>query len=170
MVGLIDLIQIPAFLCRQTDLIVECARVFDKINVKKGQWLGPDNLIKSVDKIRETNENCEAWVSDRGSNFGYYDLFVNFGIVDKLKEYYDKVILDCTHSIQRSRAVYETQGDRRLAERYFLAADIFNYDGVFAEVHPDPDNSVSDGDCHLQLQELGALVSKAKNISRETYG
>tara|TARA_R110000824_G_scaffold9415_4_gene42110 strand:+ start:12881 stop:13654 length:774 start_codon:yes stop_codon:yes gene_type:complete len=170
LVGLIDLIQIPAFLCRQTDLIVECARVFDKINVKKGQWLGPDNLIKSVDKIRETNENCEAWVSDRGSNFGYYDLFVNFGIVDKLKEYYDKVILDCTHSIQRSRAVYETQGDRRLAERYFLAADIFNYDGVFAEVHPDPDNSVSDGDCHLQLQELGALVSKAKNISRETYG
>jgi len=163
--GLIDLVQIPAFLCRQTDLIVECARVFDKVNVKKGQWLGPDNLIKSVDKIRETNENCEAWICDRGSNFGYYDLFVNFGIVDKLKEYYDKVILDCTHSIQRSRAVYETQGDRKLAERYFLAADIFNYDGVFAEVHPDPDNSVSDGDCHLRLQELETLVSRAKKIS-----
>tara|TARA_R100000700_G_C3164845_1_gene140095 strand:+ start:184 stop:867 length:684 start_codon:yes stop_codon:yes gene_type:complete len=163
--GLIDLVQVPAFLCRQTDLIVECARVFDKVNVKKGQWLGPDNLIKSVDKIRETNENCEAWICDRGSNFGYYDLFVNFGIVDRLKEHYDKVILDCTHSIQRSRAVYETQGDRSLAERYFLAADIFNYDGVFAEVHPDPDNSVSDGDCHLRLQELETLVSKAKKVS-----
>jgi len=163
--GLIDLVQVPAFLCRQTDLIVECARVFDKVNVKKGQWLGPDNLIKSVDKIRETNENCEAWICDRGSNFGYYDLFVNFGIVDRLKEHYDKVILDCTHSIQRSRAVYGTQGDRSLAERYFLAADIFNYDGVFAEVHPDPDNSVSDGDCHLRLQELETLDSKAKKVS-----
>ena len=152
-------------MCRQTDLIVECARIFDKINVKKGQWLGPDNLIKSLDKIKETNEDCEAWISDRGSNFGYYDLFVNFSIVDRLKEHYDRVILDCTHSIQRSRAVYETQGDRKLAERYFLAADIFNYDGVFAEVHPDPDNSVSDGDCHLELQKLDSLVSRAKNIS-----
>lgn len=165
LVEVIDLIQIPAFLCRQTDLIVECAKLFNKINIKKGQWLGPDNLIKSVDKIRHTNEMCEAWISDRGSNFGYYDLFVNFGIVDKLKEHYNKVILDCTHSIQRSRAVYESQGDRKLAERYFLAADIFNYDGVFAEVHPDPDNSVSDGDCHLQLSNLKKLVLKAEKIS-----
>ena len=85
--------------------------------------------------------------------------------MDKLKEYYNKVILDCTHSIQRSRAVYETQGDRKLAERYFLAADIFNYDGVFAEVHPDPDHSVSDGDCHLRLSDLNTLVLKAQKIS-----
>ena len=165
LVGLIDLVQIPAFLCRQTDLIVECAKFFDTINVKKGQWLGPDNLIKSVDKIKETNESCEAWICDRGSNFGYYDLFVNFGIVDRLKKYYNKVILDCTHSIQRSRAVYKTQGDRRLAERYFVAADIFNYDGVFAEVHPDPNNSVSDGDCSLHLSKLKKLVDKAKKVA-----
>jgi 2-dehydro-3-deoxyphosphooctonate aldolase (KDO 8-P synthase) len=158
----VDVIQIPAFLCRQTDLIVESARHFDRINIKKGQWLGPLNLVKSVDKVKETNPNCEAWICDRGSNFGYHDLFVNFGIVDELKQHYDKVILDCTHATQRSRAVYGTQGDRTLAERYFVAADIFNYDGVFAEVHPNPECAVSDGDCQLRLSDLEDLVSKAK--------
>ena len=162
LVGLVDVIQIPAFLCRQTDLIVECAKHFDKINVKKGQWLGPNNLIKSVDKIKETNPDCEAWICDRGTNFGYHDLFVNFGIVDELKQHYDKVILDCTHAIQRSRQVYGTQGDRNLAERYFVAADIFNYDGVFAEVHPQPECAISDGDCQLRLSDLETLVARAK--------
>lgn len=160
----IDVIQIPAFLCRQTDLIVESARHFNKINIKKGQWLGPNNLIKSVDKVKETNPNCEAWICDRGTNFGYNDLFVNFGIVDELKEHYDKVILDCTHSIQRSRAIYGTQGDRKLAERYFVAADLFNYDGVFAEVHPNPPDAFSDGDCQIYLKELEGLIKKAKKV------
>jgi len=164
LVGLVDVIQIPAFLCRQTDLIVECAKHFDKINVKKGQWLGPNNLIKSVDKIKETNPDCEAWICDRGSNFGYHDLFVNFGIVDELKTHYDRVILDCTHAIQRSRQVYGSQGDRNLAERYFVAADIFNYDGVFAEVHPQPECAISDGDCQLRLSDLEGLVKRAKAV------
>lgn len=162
----VDVIQIPAFLCRQTDLIVECAKNFNKINVKKGQWLGPNNLIKSVDKIKDTNPDCEAWICDRGTNFGYHDLFVNFGIVDELKKYYDKVILDCTHSIQRSRMVYGTQGDRKLAERYFVAADLFNYDGIFAEVHPKPSTAVSDGDCQLYLRDLEHLVNKAKMVGK----
>lgn len=164
LVGSVDVIQIPAFLCRQTDLIVECARNFNKINIKKGQWLGPNNLIKSVDKIKDVNPDCEAWMCDRGTNFGYYDLFVNFGIVDELKKYYDKVILDCTHSIQRSRAVYGTQGDRKLAERYFVSADLFNYDGIFAEVHPCPENAVSDGDCQIRLKDLKNLVNRSKFI------
>ena len=166
LVDIIDLIQIPAFLCRQTDLIVECAKHFSAVNIKKGQWLGPHNLINSVDKIKETNERCEAWISDRGSNFGYHELFVNFSIVDELKQYYDRVILDCTHSIQRSRAVYGSQGDRTLAERYFLAADIFGYDGVFAEVHPNPSMSVSDGDCALNLESLNVLLHRAKQVGK----
>jgi 2-dehydro-3-deoxyphosphooctonate aldolase (KDO 8-P synthase) len=112
LVGLIDVIQIPAFLSRQTDLVLESAKLFPTVNIKKGQWLGPNNLIVSVDKIKEVNPDCQAWVTDRGSNFGYHDLFVNFGIVDELKEHYDKVILDCTHSTQRSRSVYGTQGLR----------------------------------------------------------
>ena len=161
-----DILQIPAFLCRQTDLIVECARHFSKMNIKKGQWLGPNNLIKSVDKVKDTNPDCEAWICDRGTNFGYHDLFVNFGIVDELKGHYDRVILDCTHSIQRSRAVYGTQGDRRLAERYFVAADLFNYDGVFAEVHPDPSCAVSDGDCQLNLSDLEQLIDRSKLVGQ----
>ena len=164
LVGLVDAIQIPAFLSRQTDLIVEAAKLFPVVNIKKGQWLGPNNLIASVDKIKETNPDCQAWITDRGSNFGYHDLFVNFGIVDELKEYYDKVILDCTHSTQRSRAVYGTQGDAVLAGRYFQAADLFNYDGVFAETHPDPENSVSDGDCALPLNKLDYYIMRARLI------
>lgn len=164
LVGVVDAIQIPAFLCRQTDLIVECAKHFDVINIKKGQWIGPNNLVVSIDKIKETNEKCEAWICDRGSNFGYHDLFVNYGIVDQLKKIYDRVLLDCTHSTQRSREVYGVQGDRALAERYFITADAFNYDGIFAEVHPNPSCAISDGDCQLELSKLGELVEKADKI------
>lgn len=162
----IDLIQIPAFLCKQTDLITECAKNFSAINIKKGQWLGPYTLLKSVDKIKNVNDKCEAWMCDRGSNFGYHDLFVNFGIVDQLKEVYDKVILDCTHATQRSREVYGTQGDRTLAERYMVTSDVFNYDGVFAEVHPNPPDAVSDADCQLYLDRLEGLVKKSDQISQ----
>jgi 2-dehydro-3-deoxyphosphooctonate aldolase (KDO 8-P synthase) len=165
LVGSIDLIQVPAFLCRQTDLIIECARHFSAMNIKKGQWIGPNNLRVSVDKVKETNPDCEAWICDRGSNFGYHDLFVNFGIVDELKKSYDRVILDCTHSTQRSRAVHGKQGDRVLAERYFVAADVFGYDGVFAEVHPNPPESVSDADCVIDLSRLKMLVEKADGVN-----
>ena len=162
----IDCIQIPAFLCRQTDLIVECARHFDKVNVKKGQWLGPNNLIKSIDKIKNTNSNCEAWICARGTNFGYNDLFVNFGIVKELKQHYDKVLLDCTHSIQRSRIIYGTQGDRDLAEKYILSSEIFDYDGIFAEVHPNPPDAVSDGDCQIYLSRIKELILKSESIGK----
>ena len=162
----IDLIQIPAFLCRQTDLIVECAKNFKAINIKKGQWIGPNNLIVSLDKIKSTNAECEAWICDRGSNFGYHDLFVNFGIVDELKKHYDKVILDCTHSTQRSREVYGTQGDPILAGRYLTSAPLFNYDGVFAETHPRPEESVSDGQCLIHLDNLGKLIAINKGVQK----
>ncbi len=164
LIGYVDAIQIPAFLSRQTDLIVECARYFKAINIKKGQWLGPNNLKKSVDKIKSINPNCEAWICDRGSNFGYHDLFVNFGIVDELKEYYDKVILDCTHATQRSREVYGSQGDVALAERYLVGADVFGYDGVFAEVHPDPLTSPSDGECMIDLEKIDTLIKRADAV------
>lgn len=162
--GVIDCIQIPAFLCRQTDLIVECAKHFDKINIKKMQHLGPHNLIKSVDKIKETNPDCEAWLCDRGTPLGYDHLIVDFTIVDTLKKHYDRVLLDATHSVQRSRAVYGVQGDRELAKRYFLAADLFNYDGVFAEVHPDPECAISDGDCQIHLKDLPDLLWRSELI------
>jgi len=162
----IDCIQIPAFLCRQTDLIVECAKHFDKINVKKGQWLGPDNILKSLDKIKHTNENCEAWLCERGSNLGYDKLIVDFTIVDEIKDKYDKFIFDCTHATQRSRKVHVYQGDRTLAERYVMASSIFNYDGVFAEAHPRPEEAVSDADCQLYLSRIKNLVEMSEKVEK----
>ena len=163
--NLIDIAQIPAFLCRQTDLITECAKSFEVVNVKKGQWLGPNNLAVSVNKIKDTNSSCQAWITDRGSNFGYHDLFVNFGIVDELKIHYDKVFLDCTHSTQRSRSVYGSQGDPILAKRYFLSSQIFNYDGLFAEIHPNPAESISDADCIINLKHIDPLIKRHKSLS-----
>lgn len=163
--GVIDCIQIPAFLQRQTDLIVECAKHFDKINIKKMQHLGPNNLIRSVDKIKEVNPNCEAWLCDRGSNYGYDHLIMDYTYVDELKKHYDKVLIDCTHGTQRSRAVHGLQGDRKLAERYFVTAPAFNYDGVFAECHPNPSCALSDGDCQLELDRVEELINVQNDIA-----
>ena len=165
LVPYIDCIQIPAFLCRQTDLIVECARYFKKINIKKGQWIGVNNLKKSIDKIRETNSSAKVWITERGSAFGPYQLVVDFSIVDVLKEYYDEVILDCTHSTQRSKTVFGVNGDRILAERYLMAAPVFGYTGIFAEVHPNPDKAISDGGCQIRLDEIHNIITKEEKIA-----
>ena len=160
----IDLVQIPAFLCKQTDLLVASAENYKEVNIKKGQWVGPDILLLSVDKIKGVNPDCQAWICVRGSNFGYDKLITDLGIVDELKTTYDKVILDCTHSTQRSRKVYGTQGDPILAQRHFLGAPIYNYDGVFAEVHPRPKTSPSDGDCMINIKHLKNLINKQEKI------
>jgi len=89
----VDVIQIPAFLCRQTDLLVECAKHFNTINVKKGQWLSADAMKHAVTKIKEVNPDCQVWVTERGSNFGYDRLIVDFRGVDVMKEFADKVFL-----------------------------------------------------------------------------
>jgi 2-dehydro-3-deoxyphosphooctonate aldolase (KDO 8-P synthase) len=156
--GLIDCIQIPAFLCRQTDLLVECAKNFPIVNIKKGQWMSPQNMVKGVDKIKNVNPNAEAWITERGTQFGYSQLIVDFGAVDVLKEHYDKVILDCTHSTQRLKPNGRTGGDHKLAERYFKVADIFGYDGIFAETHPNPIEAYSDGDSQIPLTKMKKLL------------
>ena len=138
----VDVIQIPAFLCRQTDLLVACAKNFNIINIKKGQWLSADAMKHAVAKIKEVDPNCEVWVTERGSNFGYDRLIVDFRGVDVMKKFADKVILDCTHSTQ-------------------MAAKIFEYDGSFIETHPDPENAISDSESQV---ELDWLVSQINNI------
>lgn len=163
----IDCIQIPAFLCRQTDLITECALHFNKINIKKGQWLGPENVIKSLDKVKNTNPDCEAWLCERGSSLGYNKLIVDFNIVDEIRGIFDRFILDCTHSTQRSREFYTDQGDPILAERYAYSSSIFNYNGVFIECHPRPKESVSDADCQVPMDRMKSLLElhdKIENI------
>ena len=156
----VDVIQIPAFLCRQTDLLVACAKNFNVINIKKGQWLSAEAMIHAVAKIKEVDSTCEVWVTERGSNFGYDRLIVDFRGVDVMKEFADKVILDCTHSTQMAGEGI-TRGSRKLAKRYSQAAKIFEYDGSFIETHPDPDNAISDAGSQV---ELDWLISNLDNI------
>lgn len=156
----VDCIQIPAFLCRQTDLLIECARYFNIINIKKGQWISPDNIVKGIDKIKNTNPDAKIWLTERGTQFGYTKLLVDFSIVDFLKKYFDKVIFDCTHSTQRLKENGRTGGDSTLAERYIKAASIFNYDGVFADVHPNPSQSPSDADSQIDLKNFKKIKNE----------
>ena len=160
----IDCIQIPAFLCRQTDLLVECGRHFDRVNIKKGQWISPSNISCAVGKVRSVNPNVEVWLSDRGTQLGYDHLVVDFRAVDELSKVFDKVILDSTHATQCARDGH-TGGQRRLAERYLLSAPIFGYAGVFAEVHPNPACAISDAECQIELNRLSALIAQHDSIA-----
>jgi 2-dehydro-3-deoxyphosphooctonate aldolase (KDO 8-P synthase) len=158
--GVIDLIQIPAFLCRQTDLLVESAKFFNKVNIKKGQWMNPQNMVNGIDKLKSTNSNCEVWLTERGTSFGYSQFIVDFSSVDFFREHFDQVILDCTHSAQLPKAGGRMSGNPTLAARYFKAADIFNYTGVFAEAHPVPSLSYSDADSVLPLEQMVKLLKE----------
>ncbi len=164
--GLIDVVQIPAFLCRQTDLIVECAKHFNVVNIKKGQWMSPQNMVKGVDKIKNVNPDAEAWITERGTQFGYTQLIVDFGGVDFLRKHFDSVILDTTHSTQRLKPNGRTGGDSKLAEKYMMAADIFGYDGIFAETHPNPPEAFSDGDSQMRLDHIAEAIKRAESISK----
>jgi len=156
--GLVDCIQIPAFLCRQTDLLVESSKVANVVNIKKGQWMSPQNMVKGIDKIKNTNPHCQTWITERGTQFGYTQLIVDFAAVGTLKQHFDKVILDCTHSTQRLKDNGRTGGDPEMAIKYWKVADIFDYDGVFVETHPNPKNAVSDMDSQIPFNKMVELL------------
>lgn len=162
--GLIDVIQIPAFLCRQTDLLVECGKHFNIVNIKKGQWIAPESTKHFVGKVRKENPNAEVWLTERGTQFGYGQLITDFGAAKELRDYFSTVILDCTHSTQRKKGDF-TGGDRGLAERYLLASLSFQYNGIFAEVHPDPPTAASDADCQIYLNRLPKLLTLYDKMS-----
>lgn len=163
--GVVDVIQIPAFLCRQTDLLVAAAQNFETINIKKGQWLSPEAMCQARDKIKQTNTNTKVWLTERGTFFGYDRLVVDFGNVAFLKKNFDKIILDCTHSTQRGKGS-TTGGDREFGKKLMLAANIFAYDGIFAEVHPCPEKALSDADSQIKLDDLPKLIEKFDAIGK----
>jgi len=148
--GQVDMIQIPAFLCRQTDLVVEAARSFKVINIKKGQWMSAEAMKHIVSKAKDANPECHVIITERGSQFGFDRVIVDFRGVEAMKKFADEVILDCTHSTQMS-GDGTTGGDRELAKKYAQAAGIFGYDGVFVETHTDPNNAISDKDSQIEL-------------------
>jgi len=121
----------------------------------------PENMVKGIDKIKLTNPNCKVWLTERGTSFGYSQFIVDFSSVDYLKNNFDEVILDCTHSTHYIKSNGRIGGNPTLASRYFQSAPIFNYTGVFAETHPNPELAYSDGDSSLPLKEM---VSLLKNI------
>ncbi len=163
-----DVIQIPAFLCRQTDLLVAAAKTGKCINIKKAQFLAPWDMKNCVDKIRASG-NDNVMLCERGTTFGYNRLVVDMqGLLDMRKLGYP-VILDATHSVQQPGSGKEfTSGNREFAPYMMNAGLAVGVDGIFAEVHPDPDHAVSDGPSQIRLDDIEAILERAKKYDELT--
>ena len=154
-----DVIQIPAFLCRQTDLLVAAAKT-GTVNIKKAQFLSGRDMRYPVQKCMESGAK-EVWLTERGNCFGYNNLVVDFRNIPDMKEIVPRVIMDCTHSVQRpSAGDGKTVGDRKFVPAMALAAKAFGATGYFFEVHPDPDRGLSDAANMLELEKLDELIGK----------
>ena len=153
-----DVLQIPAFLCRQTDLLVAAAKTGRIVNIKKAQFLSGADMRYPVEKVHESG-GAEVWLTERGNCYGYNNLVVDFRNIPDMLELVPRVIMDCTHSVQRPGAAGgKTGGDRRFVPSMALAAKAFGATGYFFEVHPDPDHAKSDGPNMLPLGELESLI------------
>lgn len=153
-----DVLQIPAFLCRQTDLLVAAANTGKIVNVKKAQFLSGLDMEYPVQKVRESG-NDNVWLTERGNIYGYNNLAVDFRNIADMKKFADTVIMDCTHSVQRPGAAGgKTGGNREFVPAMALAAKAFGANGYFFEVHPDPDNALSDGPNMLYLDKLEEVL------------
>jgi len=149
-----DVIQIPAFLCRQTDLLVAAAATGKIVNIKKAQFLSGPDMRYPVEKVRGSGGR-EVWLTERGNSFGYNNLVVDFRNIADMLPLADRVIMDCTHSVQRPGAAGgKTGGNREFVPSMALAAKAFGASGYFFEVHPDPDNGLSDAANMLELNKL----------------
>ena len=156
----IDIIQIPAFLCRQTDLLVAAAKTGKIVNIKKAQFLSGRDMRYPVQKCHESGAK-DVWLTERGNSFGYNNLVVDFRNIPDMKEIVSNVIMDCTHSVQRpSAGDGKTVGDRKFVPSMALAAKAFGATGYFFEVHPTPDAGLSDAANMLELEKLDELIGK----------
>lgn len=159
-----DVIQIPAFLCRQTDLLVAAARTGRTVNIKKAQFLSGRDMRYPVEKAREAGA-ADVWLTERGNMMGYGNLVVDFRNIAEMLEWVPTVIMDCTHSVQRpDSSGGKTGGDRRFVPSMALAAKVFGATGYFFEVHPTPDQGLSDAANMLELDRLEPLLKKILNI------
>ena len=155
-----DVIQIPAFLCRQTDLLVAAAKTGRTLNIKKAQFLSGLDMRYPVEKALESGAK-DIWLTERGNMMGYNNLVVDFRNIPDMLELVPTVIMDCTHSVQRpGGSDGKTGGDRRFVPQMALAAKAFGANGFFFEVHPHPDEGLSDAANMLELDHLEALVEK----------
>ncbi len=156
----VDVLQIPAFLCRQTDLLVAAAKTGKTVNVKKAQFLSGKDMRYPVEKAKDAGAK-DVWLTERGNMFGYNNLVVDFRNIPDMLEIVPTVIMDCTHSVQRpGGADGKTGGDRRFVPQMAVAAKAFGATGWFFEVHPQPDLGLSDAANMLELDKLEGLVAK----------
>ena len=156
----VDVLQIPAFLCRQTDLLVAAAKTGKTVNIKKAQFLSGVDMRYPVQKVKDTNNN-EVWLTERGNAFGYNNLVVDFRNIPDMLDIVPRVIMDCTHSVQHPGGGNGfTAGDRRFVPSMAMAAKAFGANGFFFEVHPDPDKGLSDGPNMLELDKLESLIKE----------
>lgn len=157
---IVDVIQIPAFLCRQTDLLTAAAKTGRIVNIKKAQFLSGADMRYPVEKARDAGAK-DIWLTERGNIYGYNNLVVDFRNIDDMKHIVPTVIMDCTHSVQRPGAGNgTTSGDRKFVPAMAMAAKAFGATGYFFEVHPSPDNALSDGPNMLNVDKLENIVKE----------
>lgn len=155
---IVDVLQIPAFLCRQTDLLLAASKTGKVVNIKKAQFLSGEDMKYPFEKARDAGAT-DIWLTERGNTFGYNNLVIDFRNIPVMRQYTETVIMDCTHSVQRpGGAGGKTGGDRKYVPSVALAAKAFGATGYFFEVHPNPDNALSDGPNMLNLYDLEKVI------------
>lgn len=158
----VDVLQIPAFLCRQTDLLIAAAKTGKIVNIKKAQFLSGNDMRYPVEKAKDAGA-ADVWLTERGNMMGYNNLVVDFRNIPDMLNIVPTVIMDCTHSVQRpGGADGKTGGDRRYVPQMALAAKAFGATGWFFEVHPNPDQGLSDAANMLELDKLEGIIEKLK--------
>ncbi len=160
-----DVLQVPAFLCRQTDLILGAAATGRPVNIKKGQFMAPDDMRRAVDKARSTG-NERVSVTERGATFGYHNLVVDMRSFAILHQHDIPVIYDVTHSLQLPGAGRQTGGQRQFAEPLALAAVAAGADGLYLEVHTEPQEALSDSATQLDPERAEHLLASVRSIHR----
>ena len=162
----VDVLQIPAFLCRQTDLLLSAATTGKAINIKKGQFLAPWDMSHAVEKVRSVSEHSPVWVTERGASFGYGNLVVDFQSFPHLRKTGCPVVFDATHSVQKPGSLGNATGGARDMIPTLARAAATCTDGFFFEVHDTPEKALSDGANVMRLSEFGQLLSELQEIWR----
>jgi 2-dehydro-3-deoxyphosphooctonate aldolase (KDO 8-P synthase) len=158
-----DVLQIPAFLCRQTELLMAAGESGKAVNVKKGQFLAPEDMKHAIEKVESTG-NKKILLTERGSTFGYHNLVVDMRSLVIMKEFGYPVVMDATHSVQLPGSGGKTGGQPRFIKPLAKAAAAIGIDALFLEVHPDPANALSDAESQLPLSDLEKLLSEIQAI------
>jgi len=167
--SVVDVLQIPAFLCRQTDLLIAAGKSNKIVNIKKGQFLAPEDMKHAADKVKSTG-NTNILLTERGTTFGYHNLVVDMRSLVTMQELGYPVVMDATHSVQMPSNSNVTGGEPKFIEPLAKAAAAVGIAALFLEVHPNPKEALSDAGSQLHINKLEELLIKVKNIDKVVKG